>query len=285
MLPGIRFYLICIFLCVPFLTKAQFTTADSLFKLGLYYDAGIAYERVIFNNPTPEVKQEALLRKSYTYKLRHYFTEALQTLERTDLTDQPDSVQFTFRYEMALNAYLAQHYAAAQNQLLQLKYFIPDTALTNQTLYLEILTLHALNRPTEADSVFKIYAQVYKLPVQTIAAYHQIEKPQLKNPKKAERLAMFLPGVGQMYAGYPVRGLTSAGLQTAALTFGVFSMVNGNYLLGFFSGFGLLQAFYFGSLRHTQYLVEKKNAELTQAYQEKLKQVILQQETENRLKK
>lgn len=72
-------------------------------------------------------------------------------------------------------------------------------------------------------------------------------------------MSTFLPGLGQMYAGYPLEGIFNLGLQSTCLGLGLYSAYYKYYLTGYFEGFALFPKFYFGGTIRTEYLVEKKN--------------------------
>lgn len=284
--------MICIFLCVPFLIKAQqtarlFLEADSLYAAGNLQSARLAYEKIVFtlnqsNLPADSIqllKNEALLKKTYCYKAQANFNEAQKTIERAEVGNLPDSLNFVIRYETALCAYLATHYNEAYNYILQLKYFVKDTSLTQQVDFLEILSLNELQRWEEAKKLCAAYIEKNNLHASADELYAFLKNPKLRNAEKAVILSTFLPGVGQMYAGYPFRGMVSATLQLACFTFGAYSIWQKYYLSGFFTGFVMLQAFYSGGIRHTRDLVEKKNKERVTQYNEHVKQFILDTET------
>jgi hypothetical protein len=285
--------LICIFLCVPFLINGQvindlFKAADSLSAAHNSQQARLAYERIVFDLQTStlpsdsvrRLKNEALLKKTYSYKSEALYKEALQTIERTDPNNLPDSASFILRYETSLCAYLTGNYNEAHNYILQLKYFIKDTLLTSQVDFLEILTLNELKRWEEAKKLTAVYIQKNNLQANADYLYAFLKNPKIRNPEKAVLLSTFLPGVGQWYAGYPFRGMVSATLQLACFTFGAYSIWQKYYLSGFFTGFVLLQAFYSGGIRHTSYLVEKKNKEKVDSYNGRVKEFIIQSETQ-----
>ena len=79
-----------------------------------------------------------------------------------------------------------------------------------------------------------------------------------RNPEKASKLS-FVPGLGQLYAGYPAEGLFSFMLNAGALTFGVYHVLNGFPFTGYFGGAGILQAFYFGGQNRAATLSIRRN--------------------------
>ncbi len=283
--------MICTFLCVPYLIKGQSYAAieqqaDSLFSQGNFPLARLVYERAVFTlgesglpgDTVQQLTNRFLLKKTYCYKASGDFTQAQKTIERSNWNNLPDSLAFPLRYEAAICTYLAKNFNDAYNYILQLKYFIKDTTLTRQVDFLEILTLNEMTHWEEAKKLTEIYIQKYHLQADANELYDFLKNPKIRNPKKAEMLATYLPGVGQWYAGYPARGIVSASLQLACFSFGAYSIWKGYYLSGFFTGFVLLQAFYTGGIRHTMYLTEKKNKEKIEAYNGKVRKFLLKAE-------
>ncbi|QHT70511.1 hypothetical protein GXP67_29595 [Rhodocytophaga rosea] len=269
-----------------------FNIADSLYAATYLQQARLTYERIVFSLQTSglpadslqKLKNEALLKKTYTYKAEALYKEALQAIERTDANNLPEAEGFVLRYETSLCAYLAGNYNEAYNYILQLKYFIKDTTLTNQVDFLEILTLNELQRWEEAKKLTAVYIQKNNLQANVDELYGFLKNPRIRKPEKAILLSTFLPGVGQWYAGYPFRGMVSATLQLACFTFGAYSIWQRYYLSGFFTGFVLLQAFYSGGIRHTGYLVEKKNKEKIERYNGTVREFIIESESKKAIK-
>lgn len=270
-----RYYLICIFLCVPFFTNGQASFADSLFQTGDYNYAKLEYERLAYSSTDRSIVNNALLKKGYCYKTLGNYAEAYKTIERANLFGDNDSMNYVMRFEIAINAYLAQEYTVALNQLLQIDYFIKDQKKKDETLFLQILCLNELQRWEEAKEKFAVYIELNNLNENPDEVYAFLEKPKLRDPKKAETLSYILPGVGQMYAGYFGKGLFSSFTQLVLVSFGAYSIYEGYFFTGAFTGIGLFYAFYSGGIRHARFLTEKKNAEKVEKYNSAVRKVIL----------
>jgi TM2 domain-containing membrane protein YozV len=165
-------------------------------------------------------------------------------------------------------AYLSQQYSEAHFQAQVAKSSEILEAYIKEIRLLEILSLHELSRWEEAQILAKDWATLYAPTIDVEKTYSK--KPPFKKVERAKLLSTIVPGLGQVYAGYPFQGLSSLLLQSASLGFGVYSVVNEYYLSGFFTGAGLFQAFYFGGIRHTEFLAEKRNVFLKNRYNQKL---------------
>jgi len=251
----IKYYLICTFLCVPFFINAQAVQkADSLFNAGEFLQARVEYERLLFYS---KPDNSIFLKKSYCAKAEAKYEEAYNTLQRADFFQGSDSLKFKLYYESALNAYLAGKYDLSLNKIQELQYYLPGISQPIADL-LEILTLNQQQKLAEAEKKYKSFCLKYAL-VNAPDIYQPKKFRKLKNPVKAESISHFLPGIGQMYAGYAVRGITSGLIQSGLLAFTAISFINGYYFSGAFTGMGLFYMFNNGGARHAQYLAEKRN--------------------------
>lgn len=276
-------FLICVFLCGTFLTtKAQplGSYADSLWRAKDYRNAALAFEYQYFTANTDAQRNEALLQKTWCYKALKQFDKAQKTAERIALPSlRNDTAQAAVYYELALCAYLAEHYNESLHFVLQGRHFIKDSSLTANLLPLEILSLNELRRWDEGKAKFEQYAQQNGIGAsQRDSLYRFVRNPRLRNPDKAHLLSMIFPGAGQWYAGYPSKGITSLAIQTLSLGFGVYSFWHKYYFSGFFTGAGLFNMFYQGGGRYAYYLAQEKNKQLTRRYNDPIKQTIIRTE-------
>ncbi len=245
--------------------------------IGDYEYAAVEYERIVYNNPPPDVVNQALLKEGLCYKALTDYKLASSVLSRANLFLDQDSTNYVIRYEIALNSYLAEDYPSALSQLTQLEYFFKNNGY-DKVLFLHILTLNALRRWEEAKEKYQEYVNVNEVELTVEEAYGFLNKTKIKDSEKAESLSYFLPGVGQMYAGYFGRGLLSGFLQAVFIGYGAYSLYEGYFFSGALTGVGLFWAFYSGGSRHAKYLAQKKNEELTAKYNEPIKEALLKRE-------
>lgn len=287
-----RFCLICKFLCVLFLISkggiAQVSlTADSLMAAGQYELASVYYEKSLYDQSQRTdfintasyrlVFNDLLLKKIQCQKYLKHFEDAWQTSQRIDFNEPNDSLQYRLRYEVALTGYLSRHYAEAHGQILQTRFYVRDSSFFSSLDVLEILTLNELERWPESKELFRKYAARNHLTTDIEELYRFLRKKP-KSPEKAQLLSFIMPGVGQMYAGYPKEGLVSIGLQTLALGFGVYHVWHRYYLIGFFTGAGMFQAFYFGGARRAELMAEETNRKRKAKNNQLLRTVLIESE-------
>lgn len=278
-----RLSLTCISLLAGFLaTKAQNTSilaADSLFNQGLVDEAFVAYERVYYTENDEKVKHMALYKKAEKLKSLSKFERAELCLSRIDLSRLEDSFSFQVRYQMSLNAYLSKHFTEAESYLTQMIYFLPDSNLTAKALPLLALTLNELQKWEEADRImtrYKVMGLADSMASCRLSEmYSPKNRPKLKSPKKASILSSVLPGMGQVYAGYFVEGLGSAVAQVACLGFTGVALWQRYYITSLLVGYSTFYRFYQGGIGRAEFLANKKNYELSQKYNAKLKALIV----------
>lgn len=80
-----------------------------------------------------------------------------------------------------------------------------------------------------------------------------------KSPEKARKLSAFLPGLGETYAGYPLKGFTSLVLNGGFLFFGAYNVYTGYYITGGVFGIFPFLRFYSGGKKLSYTLAEKHN--------------------------
>jgi len=272
-----RFYLICIFLCVPFFTNAQLQLADSLFQAGDIYSAKLEYERIIFYNIYPELTNQAILRKSFCYKKLKQYDQSLLNLERANLFSSNDSLNFALRKEISLSAYLAGEFEIVQNQLAQINFYVEDTTFTAGLKYLEILTLNNLHKWEEARNMATTYNENYILGLK-IDELYGTKYPKVRTGNKFEYLATIFPGFVQAREGKVFDGIISAGLRGGALAWGLHQVLNDFIFSGIITGGGLYYIFYTGAIHYARELTKENNQRRIKEYNDLINSKILNAE-------
>lgn len=251
-----KFYLICIFLCAPSLGSAQEIVGDSLYAIGEYARASVAYEYAYFSATGAVRLNEILLKRTYSLKHIGKYEGAFQNLDRADFYQGVDSLRFLLFYESALNAFLAKKADIAWSKLQEIQFEFSDSILKRKILPIEILTLNALNRWQQAHEKFKKFAVLNGL---TEDPYPEILNFKMKKPNMAMNLSYFLPGIGQMYAGYFWKGAVSTMLNIGMISFSIWSYLGGYYLSGTFTGVALFYLSYNGGARYAEALANQFN--------------------------
>ncbi len=264
----IRLHCTFMFLCALFTgSNAQniFRNADSLFLAESYMNASIEYERVIFSTNDHLVTNHSLYRKAICYKALGQYSRASQQLLRIAYYGTTDSSQYLYHYESALCSFLAGKFEDTKSQLLQIKQYTKDTSLINKIFLLEALNNNELGDYIEAKKSFDHYFRINystnradSLKLLFDKYYSKKGIPRMKSQKTADVLE-YIPGLGMLYAGYPILGSFNFLLNAVCLAGGIYEVYYGFYFTGYFAGAAILSKFYFGGRSLTEKLLVKHN--------------------------
>ncbi|OIP03026.1 MAG: hypothetical protein AUJ97_05300 [Bacteroidetes bacterium CG2_30_32_10] len=237
--------------------------------------AAAEYERIFFISADVNIKNTALLKKSYCYKQDQQFDVAANTLKRIDFNKTTDSIYTIVAYEYALNSFLNEDYNETLLQLNDLDNKVIDSVYESKCLMLKILTLNELQKWKEATITLNNYFKINHIKVDSLVKSELLKKPKLKNEKLAKNMSYIIPGSGQIYTGHWGRGFSSLLLSGAFATYTYISFVNGFYLSGVFSGFSPFRMFWSGGANYAEYLAKQKNKERISQHNKKVKNFIL----------
>ncbi|MFN5831344.1 MAG: tetratricopeptide repeat protein [Bacteroidota bacterium] len=257
--------------------------ADSLYQVKQFQLAGIYYDQVVYLAQDNITKTKALLNKADCYLERKDFTKAEAVLSRIFYADLNDSLIYLSRYKSALASYLNGNFSEAASQVIQARSFIADTTLVVNIFPLYVLILNESLKYVEAKEVLLSYIKTThrdsinkSAMLREVELYYQNNKiPHLKSPEKAKKLSMFLPGTGQLYAGYFWEGALNVGLQLFGLGFTGVCVYNKYYFTGGLIGFAIFQKFYGGGMNRAQFLTEKRNYKITRRFNDGAKKLVL----------
>ena len=279
--------MICIFLCVQFSIKADET--DSLFRVAQkqveaknYRDAAITYERIVYKNTDKYINALALLKKAMCYKADKKYVQSLAELHRVHFHKLDDSLEFRIRYEVALCAYLSDNFNEAVLQIEQMNHYLKDSHYLPQSYFLQVLAYNQTEKWKKAKDAVLLFIdnqliepdKKTRLKDRFEAMYDEGNLPNIKKPATARKLSTFLPGAGQIYAGYIGEGVMNFLLHILCLGTGAYGFYTGYYLTGYFVGLGLFQKFYFGGVKRAVFLTKKNNFEKRQEFNEKVKKIL-----------
>lgn len=263
-----RFSYTFIFLCALFtVSRAQtsYRIADSLFSAGAYRNAIIEYERTIYLTNDHNITNHSVYRKAVCYKALCEYAPASQQLFRISYYGTTDSAQFLYHYETALCCFLAGKFEDTHSQLLQIRQYTRDKQLVKKILLLEALNNNERGDYSAAkESFFQFFdanfttARADSLKNIFAGYYSQKGLPRMKSQKTADILEFF-PGLGLLYAGYPLPGIFNFLLNSICLTAGIYEIYYGYYFTGYFAGAAVLSKFYFGGRSLTEKMIAKRN--------------------------
>lgn len=252
---------------------SQNNVIDSLLSSGDFESAAIEFERLIMLEQGGRTK--LLISKANCYKKLKRFDKVNRTLARLDISALPTDTLQIVKYDQAFACYMLNELQEADLHLKQAEaqVYRVDTNL----IFLHILVLNELRNWEEARTQFESLRKVtlVKDSIQERINVLYQNPPKLKSVSKAVMYSSFLPGTGQMYAGYVGEGLANTMLELASLSLGAYAAFNKLYVTGFVFGYGMFQKFYTGGQNRVEYLVNKRNYERSLEYNNKLKDLLL----------
>lgn len=260
-----RCLLLCMCLFGSYLISAQVKTAEMLFNRGKYQRAAVAYERAFYETREPHY----LLRKVYCYKSLKDYEAALRTATRINTGN--DSLEALVLYEKVLLNFLDSNYPEAYNDLLRYEVFgYPKDFNTEYVRF--VSQVHLLEWESAKRQLFQdsMYFDLSEDEIEYIIPADL----KIKEIKKARTLSYFLPGVGQMYAGYFGKGLISGTMVAGAIAFTAYSTLNGYFFTGMVPGAAVFYTFYLGGVRYAGQLAEQKNREMAEATEDRFREVL-----------
>jgi len=278
------FWLICIFPYVAFsiegyddyLIEAKQQVALSNFK-----EAALLYERCVYLSDNPNDQARFLIEKAKCYWNVNEFEGALHSLRRIKPYAVSDSMLFETQLALVTTHHLLGDFISAQSELIQIKAFTPDTHLVHKADFLSGLNNVQLREWEKAKQDFMSWSAYYS-PTDSIrklrenyisCLFDKDNLPKYKNPETARRWSTFLPGTGQLYAGYFWEGAASLSFQLLGLAVIGYGIYSTYYITGGVVGFGIFQRFYSGGVNRAEFLAEKKNYHNLEELEGKLKKL------------
>ena len=271
----------CISLCAIFSTRAQ-TGADSLYREGRYFEASIAWERVLFGNSDPQQQMAAIMGKTQCLKQEGQYDPAVSFLETWQASRFPDSDLAKIQYQLIFCTYLGGHFENVLSLVDRWPYEHAGQSPDPLLVVLKILSLNELQRWKEAgDSYHALMAEQLGKPHRPGSPnmerppdlYAQL--PHLKSVSKAVALATFIPGAGQFYAGKPGEAIFSILVQAAGIYFAVLSFEQHYYVSAWLVGAALFGAFHMGGVRRSEVLVQRYNRKKIIAFNARVREQLV----------
>jgi TM2 domain-containing membrane protein YozV len=257
--------------------------ADSLFRAQQYYEAGNYYQKAYFYSQASENKITCILNKIACLKQQARFNEVDNIVGSIKVDNLNDSLLTELLGQGALCCYLANDFKKAESYLVKLEYNLANKSNLVQKNLLYSLVLNELQRWDEAKSKLKDYVTMvvkdntvkntYVLQIDSL--YHKKNHPKLKKPETAQLLSHLFPGLGQLYAGAPLEGLSSLALNAFALSITGAAIYYKYYFSGLIAGDFLFGKLYFGGANRANFLAKKKNYQRINKYNNSIKKISL----------
>ena len=243
---------ICIFLFAPCLISAQEGNLEKLVEL----------EWLIYTSEDTERIQELLLEKARVLKTQANYEASLMTLDR--ITTYPTSkFEAEVINERILLHFLIGNDAEVKNLILQ-TLFIDGYEKTTDILLVESLNYCRLHELKNAEQA------LMSLSPKVEGSKNLFEGKKFKNPETAFMLSFFTPGLGQMYAGKPIKGIVSLGLNVGLFYAGLNGIKRKFFFTEAVPSIALFQGFFFGGAEYAKRLAIEKNEETVRELSEEI---------------
>ncbi|MBK7964994.1 MAG: hypothetical protein IPK10_06710 [Bacteroidetes bacterium] len=261
-------------------------SADSLFAIQQYDLAAVMYERAVYERPNDvHFLATTLLSKTNCLKAQEKFEQIGSLLSRIDLNKISDSLKQEIYFQKALGYYLSDRFDDAEKNILpsfNLETFNTKTQLNSVLLYAFILDEQG--KWSQAHQVMNDYirnqTQLPSLEKERLtqsldSLYATDQHHKLKSIKKAKTLSLIFPGMGQAYNGNYGKGFLNFLLTGGSATFGVYNVLQANYITAATAGVYLFLYFYLGGANQSSYIVPTKNYTKKRKYNDRLKLEII----------
>lgn len=272
---SIKYFLICIFLCATSIINAQQSSlmqqAEATMRQGNYEEAGLLFERVLFESPAQDVAYAATLGKLACLKEQQLYAEAERYIAARHNAYFTDKMKRALDVQRIICAYMAGQFENVISLEIQLAALVSGESLPVILSVLKILSYNELGRWKEAEVAWLDWAAATGYAGENPYS----EKPRYKSVSKAEWLSTIIPGGGQIYAGKPWEGITSILIQGGGLAFGVVSFLDKFYLSAW-AGVGIFGSFHMGGVRRSAVLVNQYNKDKLYKFNERLKEMMLE---------
>lgn len=278
----IKLFITCSFLIITFCSKSQLNnleTADSLFKCKQYFKASILAEFVLFDSDDLLQRKQAIQLKIACLKKQLNFEDLNKFIATCYTQSMSEDLRLELLYEEILTNFILKRY----KEVIHLSEFYPKDSLMQIKLIevLNIISNNELQNWSRASSLWQFFLSKYHLQDTLVKQlYNTI--PHFKSERKANTLSSILPGLGQLYAGKPLEGITSFLFQSGSIFMGI-KWWNLGYRVASISVCGsTASAFYDGGKKRARVLVKNYNSIKLYEYNNQLnKQILLAYQSSN----
>ena len=221
----------------------------------LFYERElIRLEEYAWKNADHSEKNKTYLQRAILLKDAKKHKRALQELDRIAVSGK-DSFLINVAYEKAINSFMLNDFTRVTSLMERDSLFTRDTEKMVMYLSSLIETNEWVKvRHILMESAACVDTLLCRMIKQLNTAYA------VKNSFLSRTLSSFIPGAGQLAAGYPGKGLTSLSIHAVLGVWIVYNISAGFYITAAVSGVAPLIKFYSGNRRLSFRLAEKQTA-------------------------
>lgn len=213
----------------------------------------LSIEYSIWNTQDKKEVSDLIILKAQKLTDNGSFEEAINELNRIEDLSSVDTNELL--YKKSLNNFMLGYYDNAYNLMLDM----PDSLRLHENKYLTLwlFTLNEMKKWDECkllllaniDTTAIQKSEIEKLPIEI----------KYKSPLKAKHLSGFFPGIGQYYAGYPLKGTASILLHASFCLVAIESIISGMYITSIIYGLNPVVRLYLGGKQNSYRLADAKN--------------------------
>ncbi len=245
-----------------------FQFANDQLQNGNYENAISAYRRVLyFDDQIYNTKVYANLSKCYElihdYNKSHYYLDLAYSNTKNDSIKNVYVIKKTYLY------ILQKKFDYAMIEITNVKHGNSNYFKKEVNFYKGIIFFQKNDFEKAEQSFINCFDKKEKNKIEKVDSLFRINNKLEKLNPKAVRHLSIIPGLGQLYAGYPKEALNSFILATALLSLYTYTIINYSVIDGFLAIIPWFQRYYVGGLEKTEQLaIEKINTERNTIYLE-----------------
>jgi len=264
----IKYFFSFIFLCgISLTSQADPSKGDSLYASGNYFEASIAFERLLFSADSSTNIALLNYKKALCYRKMKQFDRAITTLQSIYFPNPKDSLYRLVSYEQSLCYYLHGEPARALWKIDEYFHRSVDSTTFSDFLPIKILSLHEAFKWEGAERSFVEFVALQQFPpekekeLKQMAAelYDKKNRPRTKSVHTAENWSRFIPGAGQMYAGNTGEGILNLLINASVLSFAGIQIYKDFYITGYLAGLGFFNKTYHGGIKRAGIIARQNN--------------------------
>ncbi len=232
--------------------------AEHQYQIGNYNNCIAAYRRIIFFEPDQQ-NSEIYRNLSHCYfnlndfYKSHYFNQMAYSVENNDSIKTEIGLQNVFIY------LLQKEFNYALSELFALPEPGSENLIKKYNFYKGVIYFQ-LNKFEEAQQFLKLSLINEDEIVQhrLDSLFHKNKKISRKKPLLARYMCVFIPGSGQLYAGYPIDALNSMTISGAFLYLYIYTIRSYSFVDGILAVLPWFERYYFGGMDNAEELTIKK---------------------------
>jgi tetratricopeptide (TPR) repeat protein len=261
------------------LSDSAFMLGQRLEKAEDYDEAITEYKRFFFFNLSEEDRSCALFMIGNCFARLGKWKEAVDTLVQSLRYCPEGEARDQRNLAVAQVEIASADYNPASLTLLELARFSNSGSIRKQAVFfLGIVSLYRYEWEKARDYLRSGLDETKPLDAKKLREIDSILSPEaeagLKSPAAALVLSGIIPGLGQAYAGNPLDGLVSFGLNASSGVWVGFLFAGGDWVDGLVAADLLFLRFYLGNLSNTERLVREYNEKMNNDIARKIVSVL-----------